>query len=155
MPIENYIANRLIQTQKTLSLAESCTGGLVSHRLTNVPGSSLFLTASIIAYSNQAKTRILKVAASTIKKHGAVSVPTAVAMAKGVRKLGKSDFGLSITGIAGPSGGTKQKPVGLTYICICSDLESLCVECHFTGSRNRIKTQAATQALNLFGEFLS
>jgi len=152
---EQKIADLLINSKKTLSIAESCTGGLLSNRLTNIAGSSNFLKLALIAYSNDAKTKILKVPPSTLHKHGAVSSQTAIAMAKGARKIFKTDFGIGITGIAGPTGGTKTKPVGLVYIAVCTNVETLCLEYQFRGTRLSIKSQAATQALRLLHEFLA
>lgn len=154
MKIEEKIARKLIKSQKTLAIAESCTGGLLSHRLTNIPGSSDFLKLDVVAYSNEAKMKLLKVAPDTLKRHGAVSQEAAIAMAQGVRKILKTDFGIGITGIAGPTGGSKSKPVGLTYIVVNTKLETLCLKCLFEGPRTSIKAQAATQALQLLNEFL-
>jgi PncC family amidohydrolase len=109
---------------------------------------------ALVAYSNEAKTKILKVPGSVLSKYGAVSAQTAIAMTKGVRNLLKTDFGIGITGIAGPTGGTKNKPVGLVYIAVRTDTETLCLECQFQGSRRSIKSQATTQALRLLHEFL-
>jgi nicotinamide-nucleotide amidase len=155
MLIEEKVAKSLINTKKTLSIAESCTGGLLSNRLTNIPGSSDFLKLALVAYSNEAKIKFLKVPQATIRKHGAVSTQVAIAMAQGARKSLKTDFGIGITGIAGPGGGTKAKPVGLTFIAICTEIETLCLECVFVGSRKSIKTQAATRALRSLYEFLA
>jgi len=146
--------NCLQKQKKTLAIAESCTGGHLANRLTNIPGSSNFLKVAIIAYSNEAKFKLLKIPHSVINKRGAVSTQTAIAMAKGVRCILNTDFGMSVTGIAGPTGGTKAKPVGLTYIAVCTKLETLCLECQFSGTRTRIKSQATTQALRLLEEFL-
>ena len=151
---EQQIAHLLIDARKTLAIAESCTGGLLTNRLTNIPGSSDFLKLALVAYSNEAKTKILKIPQSTIRKYGAVSTQTAIALAKGIQKILKTDFGIGITGIAGPTGGTKTKPVGLVYIAVCTDMETLCLECQFRGTRTSIKSQAATQALRLLHEFL-
>jgi PncC family amidohydrolase len=155
MRIEEKVAQSLITTKKTLAIAESCTGGLLANRLTNIPGSSNFLKFALIAYSNDAKIKLLKVPQEIIRKYGAVSTQVAVSMAQKARKSLKTDFGIGITGIAGPTGGTKAKPVGLTFIAVCTEAETLCLECHFQGSRKTIKTQAATQALRLLHEFLS
>jgi len=151
---EQKVAQLLIKSKKTLSIAESCTGGLLTNRLTNIAGSSSFLKLALIAYSNEAKMQLLKVPQPVIRKYGAVSSQTAIAMAKGVQKILKTNFGIGITGIAGPTGGTKTKPVGLVYIAICTNAEMLCLECQFQGTRISIKSQAATQALRLLHEFL-
>ena len=150
MLLEQKVARKLIELRKTLSLAESCTGGLLSHRLTNIPGSSQFLLFSIIAYSNMAKSKFLGVPKALIKTHGAVSGPVAEAMAKGARKALKSDFAISLTGIAGPTGGTKAKPVGLVFISLSSHKETVSYKLLFKGSREAIKQQATDEALKLF-----
>ncbi|HBR15380.1 MAG TPA: competence protein ComA [Candidatus Omnitrophica bacterium] len=155
MRLEQKAAQLLASKKKTVSLAESCTGGLLSHRLTNVPGSSNYLKLAVVAYSNEAKEKTLKISPPLMKKHGAVSGAVATAMAKGVREILKTDFGVSITGIAGPTGGTLQKPTGLTFIAVATELETLCLECRFQGTRAGIKSQAANQALRLLIEFLT
>lgn len=155
MTLEQKVARLLIKQGKTLAIGESCSGGLLSHRLTNVPGSSRFLKAALVTYSNEAKSKLLKVPQALLKKHGAVSEQTALMMAKGARTLMKSDFGLSITGIAGPDGGSKTKPVGLTFIALSTPHESLCLKCTFKGSRHQIKSKSTTQALKLLLNFLA
>lgn len=154
MKTEQKVAQALTNQKKSISIAESCTGGLLSHRLTNIPGSSAFLKCGIVAYSNETKEKLLKVPPDILKKYGAVSEQTAVAMAKGVRRIHQTDFGVGITGIAGPDGGTKSKPVGLVYIAVQTKLESLCLKCQFTGTRSAIKLQASSLALELLLEFL-
>jgi len=154
MKIEEKISQALTDTQKTLAIAESCTGGLMAHRLTNISGSSKILKLGIIAYSNEAKIKLLKVPEALLMKYGAVHEEIAVAMANGARKILKTDFGIGITGIAGPTGATKTKPIGLTYIAIATPIESLCLKCQFEGTRPNIKSQAATQGLKLLYEFL-
>lgn len=154
MALEHKIAKKLIQSRKTLSIAESCTGGLLSNRLTNVPGSSQFLKLSIVAYSNAAKTKLLNVPEKLIRQNGAVSSQVATALAHNVRKILKTDFGIGITGIAGPSGASRLKPVGLTYIAVSTPFDILCLECQFKGARSIIKTQAVNQALRTLEEFL-
>lgn len=134
----------------TLSIAESCTGGLVSHMLTTVAGSSESLLAGIVSYSNEAKINILGVDATLIKTQGAVSIECAQAMAKGVRAITKSDIGVSITGIAGPGGATETKPVGLVYFGIDTAAETRGFEKRFLGfERERVQTFAAYAALKL------
>ncbi|MCD4779310.1 MAG: CinA family protein [Candidatus Omnitrophica bacterium] len=154
MLIEKKIITDLIAKKYRISIAESCTGGLLSHRLTNVPGSSQTFIGSIVAYSNDIKSGLLGVSEETLKRKGAVSADTAIAMAKGCLKLFKTDFGVGITGIAGPSGGTKKKPIGLTFIAVSIGEESLCLECIFTGTRAEVKRFATQQALKLIKEFL-
>ena len=153
--MEEQVVKALINTKKTLAIGESCTGGLLANRLTNIPGSSEFLKFSVVAYSNEAKSKFLKVPAKMISRHGAVSSPVAAAMAQGAQRIFNTDFGIGITGIAGPTGATKSKPIGLTFIAVSTPLETLCLECHFKGTRKSIKTQAATQALRLLKEFLA
>jgi nicotinamide-nucleotide amidase len=135
-----------------LALAESCTGGLIADRLTNRPGSSVFFLLGIVAYDNRAKSEILGVPATLIKKHGAVSQQVAKAMAQGVRKILKTDYGLAITGIAGPSGGSAQKPVGLVYIAFCTQQKTIIRKFLFKGSRLAIKKQAAQSALKMLAK---
>lgn len=154
MTIEAKVAQQLIDRKKTLALAESCSGGLLAHRLTNIPGSSKFLHCSLVTYSNQAKVKLLKIPENTLKKHGAVSSEIAILMAKNVRKLHNSDFGIGITGIAGPDGGTKAKPVGLTFIAAASKNEAICLKCEFDSDRSGNKKQSTTQALKLLNEFI-
>ena len=154
MRVEHKVAQSLIRTKQTLAVAESCTGGLLASRLTDIPGSSNFFKCGLVVYSNEAKIMLLKVPSSAIQKYGAVSRQVAIAMAKGVRKIFKTDFGIGITGIAGPAGATKKKPVGLMYIAVHTKHETLCAECLFKGSRISIKSQAVTQALRTILEFL-
>lgn len=117
VPAPEAVVGHLLRARGfTLAVAESCTGGLLSHRITNIPGSSDYYRGSVTAYANEVKERVLGVPAATLQAHGAVSAETALAMARGVRPLLSADLGLSVTGIAGPGGGTPQKPVGLVYI---------------------------------------
>lgn len=154
MSIEKFIARRLTAVHATISMAESCTGGRLSDRLTNIPGSSSFFIGSIIAYSNPVKTKLLGVSPVLIKRHGAVSSPVATQMARGIRRRLKTSYGIAITGIAGPSGGSAKKPIGLTYIAVSSRKKTVCRKCQFTGSRLSIKNQAATKALYLLKDML-
>jgi nicotinamide-nucleotide amidase len=135
-------------------VAESCTGGRLSDRLTNIPGSSSFFIGSIIAYRNTVKTKLLGVSPILIKRYGAVSAPVAAQMASGIRKRFKTSYGIAITGIAGPSGGSATKPVGLTYIAASSGKKTVSREYRFSGTRTGIKNQAATKALLLLKELL-
>ena len=149
MSLEKKVAQKLIKTHKNLSLAESCTGGLLSHRLTNIPGSSNFLKVGLIVYSNDAKVKLLKIPQKILKTYGAVSCECALAMAKNLRKIYKTDIGLAVTGIAGPSGATATKPVGLVYIATSTPENTRCHQYRLKGSRLHIKSQAATKALHL------
>ena len=155
MLIEQKIAKSLLNAQITLSIAESCTGGLLSHRLTNIPGSSGFLKLAIIVYSDDSKVKLLKIPIKILRRYGAVSSQAAMLMAKNVRAILRTDFGIGITGIAGPTGATSLKPIGLTYIAVATTKKSLCVKYHFMGSRQHIKRQAATRALKLLKKFLT
>ncbi len=108
----------LIQKGWTLATAESCTGGLISHQLTNVPGSSAYFIGGVVAYANRVKEELLGVSKELLQTHGAVSAEVALAMAQGIQRLLATDIGLAVTGIAGPSGGTPEKPVGTVFIAI-------------------------------------
>lgn len=143
------VGNMLLERGMTLAVAESCTGGLIGHLLTQVAGISACLDRVLVTYSNRAKVENLSVARDLIEKHGAVSREVAEAMATGVRSLAGCDLGLSTTGIAGPSGGTKTKPVGLVYVGLARDGGCLVGEKIFTGSREGVKLRAATSALDM------
>jgi PncC family amidohydrolase len=117
-PLEVIVGQLLLKHKLTLALAESCTGGLLGHRLTDVPGSSTYLMGGIVAYSYDAKEHLLGVQHNTLYDHGAVSPETALEMARGARRVFGTDIAVSVTGIAGPGGGMPGKPVGLVYICL-------------------------------------
>ena len=119
-PLEAVIGHLLLKSKLTLATAESCTGGLIGHRLTEVPGSSEYYCGGIIAYSNDIKERVLGVKLETLEKHGAVSAQTAREMARGARRVLGADIAVSVTGIAGPGGATADKPIGLTYIALAT-----------------------------------
>ena len=138
--MEGIVAGVLTDKNLTLAVAESCTGGLVTDRLTDVPGSSAFLERSVIAYSNDCKADLLGVPQDVLKEFGAVSEKTAVFMAEGVRKLGKCNLGLSTTGIAGPTGGTAEKPVGTVFIALADGTRTFCRNNSFRWDRRRNKT---------------
>jgi len=146
--IEEVIAKLLIDNNLTISIAESCTGGLLTSRLVNVPGISKVLKEGIIAYSNESKIKRLSVREDTIKKYGAVSKECALEMAEGVAKVSNSNIGLSITGIAGPEGGTPEKPVGLVYTGLYINGIKKVNEFRFSGDRERIRTQSVLYSLN-------
>ena len=118
MKLEKKILNILVKKKLKLAVAESCTGGMLSSAVTSVSGSSKVFTLGLVAYSNQSKINVLKVSKKIIKKYGAVSEQVCLAMAKNIAKIGKTNMSVSVTGIAGPSGGTRKKPVGLIYIGI-------------------------------------
>ncbi|MEW6534766.1 MAG: CinA family protein [Candidatus Auribacterota bacterium] len=133
----------------SISLAESCTGGLISHRITQIPGASRFFEGAVVSYSNDSKISILGVQEDTITQNGAVSEWTARQMAEGVRKLFQTDLGCSVTGIAGPDGGSPEKPIGTVYIAISSNKGTQCWHFHFTGSREDLKLKTSSKALEL------
>lgn len=152
--LEVLIGRALQERGWSLATGESCTAGLVSHRITNVPGSSEYFLGGVVAYSNDAKARFLGVELSTLTKFGAVSQETALEMARGVRKALEADVGISVTGIAGPSGGTPEKPVGLTWIAISSHGTDR-ARCYvWEGDREANKAQSAQAALTLLLEVL-
>jgi len=147
--MEEVVGLRLSVGGYTLAVAESCTGGLISERLTEVSGSSKYFIEGVIAYSNEAKTRILGVEPILILENGAVSAKVAEAMAEGIRKRAGTDFGLSVTGIAGPSGGTDEKPVGLVYIALASEVGTEHRKFTLPGDRHLIRWRASQAALDL------
>ena len=149
MRLEQKIAKLLIKEQQTLSIAESCSGGLLTHRITNIPGSSNFLKLGLVTYSNDAKVKLLHVPKKLIKTYDAVSLPVAKQMAKNARKLMNSYWGIGITGIAGPSGGTPQRPVGLVFVAVANAKKTIVTKNLFKGNRQQIKSQAVTQALKM------
>jgi nicotinamide-nucleotide amidase len=152
--LEAVIGDLLRERGWTLAVSESCTGGLVGHRITNVPGSSDYYRGSITAYANAVKAQLLDVPQSTLEAHGAVSAETARAMARGVRRVFDADVGLSVTGIAGPGGGTPEKPVGLTYVGL-STPDGEVVERHvWPGDRVANKRASAEAVLELLRRHL-
>lgn len=148
-PLETVVGRLLRQKRTTLSVAESCTGGLIQHRLTEVPGASDYFVGGVVSYANAIKNTVLSVPADTLKKHGAVSPQTAGLMAGGIRRFTGSRLGLAVTGIAGPTGGTKQKPIGLVYVALDTGRSTLLRRFLFSGSRSQIKFKASQAALNL------
>ena len=153
--LEGVVGGLLKERKQTLALAESCTGGLIASKLTNVPGSSNYFDRCVVSYSNEAKISLLDVSPNVIEKYGAVSAETAMAMAEGVRWIAQTTYGLSVTGIAGPDGGTKEKPVGLVYIALASEQgKTRWKRYTFDGDRWMIRTRAAQTALNLLRQHL-
>ncbi len=147
--LESKVGELLLDSVQTLAVAESCTGGLIGHRLTQVSGSSKYFIEGAVTYSNQAKRKRLGVAQELLDKYGAVSREVALAMAEGIRNTAGTDIGLSVTGIAGPAGGTESKPVGLTFIAVSDRAGSECREFVFHQDRGRNKERTAQAALNL------
>ena len=154
MRLEKLIGNYLRERGWTLSIAESCTGGLICDRITDVPGSSDYFMGGMVNYSNESKARHLGVPLNDIKKHGAVSSLVARKMAQGVRKTFHTTFGVSTTGIAGPTGGTRKKPVGTVFIAVSDGKRILVKKERLKGSRRQIKNDAAEKSLELLYERL-
>jgi nicotinamide-nucleotide amidase len=152
--IARQIHKILIKRGKTVPVAESCTGGLLSKLLTDLPGSSKYFVLGVVAYNNKIKESILNIPAKIIRKNGAVSTEVAVRMAKSVREIAKTDFGVSITGIAGPSGGTKQKPVGTVFIAVADNNNVISKKFKLSGLRNVIRAKSALQALKLLNTLI-
>ena len=146
-PILQSLADALLARRRTLSTAESCTGGLVGGALTALPGSSAWYLGGVVAYSNTLKIRLLGVPPALLEARGAVSPETAHAMAEGIRIATSADYAVSLTGIAGPDGGTPAKPVGLVYIAIASPAGTTVHEHHFPGTRAEIRAAATEAAL--------
>lgn len=138
----------------TLALAESCTGGLVGHRVTEVAGSSAYFLGGIVSYANEAKEQLLGVSRETLRDFGAVSAETALEMARGARRVLGADIGLSVTGIAGPTGGTPDKPVGLAYIALSTAGGERCERQVWEGERSENKALSAEAALELLRRYL-
>ncbi len=152
--LEEEIAILLKERGLTIAIAESSTGGLISHLITNVPGSSDYYKGTVVAYDNEVKVKILGVKRETLEEHKSVSYETAEEMAQGVRKALDTDIGLSDTGIAGPTGGTPERPVGLFYIGISSRQGNQVREHIFQGDRLENKRSAAEAALAMLKEHL-
>ena len=147
--LEHELGNLLTTFKLTLATAESCTGGLIANRITDVSGSSRYFERGVITYSNESKSELLKVPLDIIDQFGAVSSNTVSAMATGIKKLAHTDLGLAVTGIAGPDGGTPEKPVGLVYIALADDENIDVREFKFTGTRTEIKHLTSDAALKM------
>ena len=147
--LPEVVAGLLRQRGLTLALAESCTGGLLAERLTSVPGSSAFLERGYVTYSNRSKVELLGVDPAVLDSAGAVSAETAAAMAAGARRAANTDIGVAITGIAGPDGGTPEKPVGLVFIALDGKAGDRVRRVHFLGGRDRVRFQASQAALEM------
>lgn len=147
--LEFVVGKTLLKKKKTLAIAESCTGGLIANRITDVSKSSKYFKMGIVAYSNKAKIDLLGVGKDALQKYGAVSKEVALLMAEGIRNKAGADFAVGVTGIAGPTGRTKKKPVGLVYIALISNKMKIVKKCLFVGNRTEIKLQASIMALNL------
>jgi PncC family amidohydrolase len=153
-PLEVRIGEQLRQRGLSLAVAESCTGGLIGHRITNVAGSSTYFTGGVISYANEAKRRLLGVRGETLEKHGAVSRETVLEMARGVRSALAADVGIAVSGIAGPGGGTPDKPVGTVWIGLSSPDKEQAWPHRLEGDRVQIKEAAAERAMRHLLEYL-
>jgi len=152
--LERVIGILLTMRKKKLAVAESCTAGLLMKRITDIPGSSFYFHGGVVSYSNEEKVKILKVKKGDIKQQGAVSEEIAKQMACGVKNLFNADIGISITGIAGPAGGTENKPVGLVYIGVFDGVDNFAKKYNFSGTRGIIREKSAQAALDLLRKTL-
>jgi nicotinamide-nucleotide amidase len=146
---EASLIRLLIERKQTLALAESCTGGFIANRITNVPGASEVFLGGVVAYSNEAKQKFTGVRAETLKQHGAVSEAVAREMAEGARKKFGADFTIAVTGIAGPSGGTRDKPVGTVFIALAGEFETMVERKLNFFEREKFKEVTGRQALEM------
>jgi PncC family amidohydrolase len=153
-PLEVLVGEELSNQGLRLAVAESCTGGLIGHLLTNVAGSSRYYMGGIIGYANEAKVRLLGVSPETLEKFGAVSSETVIEMARGVRLALATDIGISVSGIAGPDGGTPEKPVGTVWIGFSTPAQEYSRHYLWSGDRLAVKEQSAREALHLLVEYL-
>ena len=152
--LEVILGEKLRARGLRLAVAESCTGGLIGHRVTNVAGSSTYYVGSVTAYAYEAKVRLLGVTWENLEKHGAVSAETVAEMARGIRRALAADVGIAVSGIAGPGGGMPGKPVGLVWIAVSAKDDLLTRQFNFKGERISVKEQAAEEALRLGIEYL-
>ena len=153
--MEKQLGKILAEKNLTVACAESCTGGLLTGRLTDTPGSSAYVEGSIVSYSNRIKNSVLRVKEDTLKKFGAVSEETAREMATNIREIFKTGIGLSTTGIAGPGGGTPEKPVGLVYIGISDGKKCFVKKCNFSGTRSEIRNSTVNEIISETIKFLN
>ena len=153
--MEEVVGHLLLEKNLSISVAESCTGGLIGHRLTNVPGSSSYFHGGVVVYSNQSKVDLLRVDPRTLETHGAVSERTVEEMARGVKDRIKTDLGLAVTGIAGPDGGTRQKPVGTVHVGLAARGKTFSREYRFWGNRVQVKLNSSMMALDWVRRYLN
>jgi PncC family amidohydrolase len=153
--LEIHLGKLLRQRGLHLAVAESCTGGLIGHRITNVAGSSDYYIGGVISYANEAKVRLLGVRSETLEKHGAVSMETVLEMARGARRVLAVDIGLAVSGVAGPGGGTPEKPVGTVWIGLSAPEKEQAWSYRLEGDRAQIKEGAADRALGHLVENLN
>ncbi|MFH1931973.1 MAG: competence/damage-inducible protein A [Pseudomonadota bacterium] len=153
--MEEVVGHLLLEKNLSISVAESCTGGLIGHRLTSVPGSSSYFHGGVVVYSNQSKVDLLRVDPRTLETHGAVSERTVEEMARGVKDRIKTDLGLAVTGIAGPDGGTRQKPVGTVHVGLAARKKTFSREYRFWGNRGQVKLNSSMMALDWVRRYLN
>jgi competence/damage-inducible protein CinA-like protein len=153
--LEAVVGDLLVTRRLRIGVAESCTGGLIASRLTDVSGSSRYVDQAVVVYSNEAKTELLGVAPDLLREYGAVSEPVALAMAHGIKNRARAGIGVGITGIAGPTGGTPEKPVGTVMVSAVTDAESRVRTFRFFGEREQVKYQASQAALDMVRRMLS
>ncbi|MBE6073712.1 MAG: nicotinamide-nucleotide amidohydrolase family protein [Selenomonas ruminantium] len=153
--MEEVVGNLLASQQKTISCAESCTGGLLTSRLTDIPGSSAYVMGAVVCYTNRIKEQLVGVQPATIARYTEVSAQTACEMAEGIEQRIATDIGVGITGLAGPGGGSNGQPVGLVYIAVAGWKGTVVSEQHFRGTRKEIKQQSAETALQMIHDYLS
>lgn len=154
MSIEEMIGKILVNKNLTIATAESCTGGLLAGTIINYPGISSVFMEGMVTYSNEAKMKRLGVKKETLDSFGAVSKETAIEMAKGICKTSGTKVGISTTGIAGPGGGTDEKPVGLVYMGLCINEEVFCKKFNFKGDRKEVRLQAVNSALEFLLQYI-
>ena len=152
--LEVRLFRRLEELKTTLATAESCTGGLIAHRITNVPGVSAWYVGGVVAYSDKLKKALLGVGEGVLAAHGAVSEPVARQMAEGAQSRFGADVAVAVTGIAGPGGGTAEKPVGLVYLAVSGASGTVVCREFFEGNRQQIKAKTAEKALKMVLEYL-
>jgi PncC family amidohydrolase len=153
--LPDKISNMLKNQKLVIATAESCTGGLIAHTLTNISGSSEYFDRGIVSYSNRAKMELLDVPEDMLKKYGAVSMEVAKSMAKGVRIKSNVDIGISTTGIVGPTGGSKEKPVGLVFIAVSTERNTVVKKFNFSGDRSQNKKSTCDAALDMLLDVLT
>jgi PncC family amidohydrolase len=155
MKLEKLIGDLLRERGWTLSIAESCTGGLVCDRITDVPGSSDYFEGGMVNYSNESKAKHLRISLNYVKKYGAVSPQVARKMAQGVRETFRTTFGLSTTGVAGPAGGTKRSPIGRVFIGVADGKRGYVKKLDLKGTRREIKEMATQKCLEVFYGYMT
>ena len=149
------IIKKLTQNKQTITFAESCTGGRIATAFTSISGASSVLNGSCVTYSNDIKNLWLGVENEVLEKFGAVSKPCVSQMLEGIQKMANSDYAIAVSGIAGPSGGTKEKPVGTVYIGLKTPLSKEVFHCHFSGNREAIQEQSTAFAIEKLEEYLN